>query len=154
MRLVLLLVSAGKWPTDLQKDASVCGKETIKERRSHHQDWLYRGNHAFRRRHDFLQRKQGCSDRSNENPAREYGKDGFRINAIIPGRIIIPGTKTVAREIIHLQMGLLKTGMLFTLHSLLCSLCSPLCTLRSPLCTLRSLQPCGAEQGTSAATER
>jgi 3-oxoacyl-[acyl-carrier protein] reductase len=45
--------------------------------------------------------------------AKEYGKKGFRINAIIPGGIITPGTKAVAKEITQLRLGLLKTGVLF-----------------------------------------
>jgi 3-oxoacyl-[acyl-carrier protein] reductase len=45
--------------------------------------------------------------------AKEYGKDGFRINAIIPGGIITPGTKAVAKEITQLRLGLLRTGVLF-----------------------------------------
>ncbi len=42
--------------------------------------------------------------------AKEYGKNGFRINAIVPGGIITPGTKAVAKEITQLRLGLLKTG--------------------------------------------
>ena len=45
--------------------------------------------------------------------AKEYGKDGFRINVIIPGGIITPGTKAVARQITQFRLGLLKTGVLF-----------------------------------------
>jgi NAD(P)-dependent dehydrogenase (short-subunit alcohol dehydrogenase family) len=45
--------------------------------------------------------------------AREYGKNDFRINAIIPGGIITPGTKAVAREVTQLQLSLLRTGVLF-----------------------------------------
>ena len=45
--------------------------------------------------------------------AKEYGKNGFRINVIIPGGIITPGTKAVAKEITQLRLGLLKTGVLF-----------------------------------------
>jgi 3-oxoacyl-[acyl-carrier protein] reductase len=46
--------------------------------------------------------------------AKEYGKDNFRINAIIPGGIITPGTKAVAKEITQLRLSLLKTGVLFS----------------------------------------
>jgi 3-oxoacyl-[acyl-carrier protein] reductase len=46
--------------------------------------------------------------------AREYGKYGFRINAIIPGGIITPGTKAVAREVTQLRLSLLRTGVLFS----------------------------------------
>jgi NAD(P)-dependent dehydrogenase (short-subunit alcohol dehydrogenase family) len=46
--------------------------------------------------------------------AKEYGKNGFRINAIIPGGIVTPGTKAVAKEITQLRLSLLKTGVLFS----------------------------------------
>jgi NAD(P)-dependent dehydrogenase (short-subunit alcohol dehydrogenase family) len=46
--------------------------------------------------------------------AKEYGKNGFRVNAIIPGGIITPGTKAVAREITQLRLSLLRTGVLFS----------------------------------------
>jgi NAD(P)-dependent dehydrogenase (short-subunit alcohol dehydrogenase family) len=46
--------------------------------------------------------------------AKEYGKNGFRINVIIPGGIITPGTKAVAKEITQLRLSLLKTGVLFS----------------------------------------
>jgi len=46
--------------------------------------------------------------------AKEYGKDGFRINAIIPGGIITPGIKAVAKEITQLKLGLLRTAVLFS----------------------------------------
>jgi NAD(P)-dependent dehydrogenase (short-subunit alcohol dehydrogenase family) len=46
--------------------------------------------------------------------AKEFGKNGFRINAIIPGGIITPGTKAVAKEITQLRLSLLKTGVLFS----------------------------------------
>jgi NAD(P)-dependent dehydrogenase (short-subunit alcohol dehydrogenase family) len=46
--------------------------------------------------------------------AKEYGKNGFRINVIIPGGIVTPGTKAVAREITQLRLSLIGTGMLFS----------------------------------------
>lgn len=46
--------------------------------------------------------------------AKEYGKDGFRVNAIVPGGIITPGTKAVAKEITQLRLSLLRTGVLFS----------------------------------------
>jgi NAD(P)-dependent dehydrogenase (short-subunit alcohol dehydrogenase family) len=46
--------------------------------------------------------------------AKEYGKNGFRINAIIPGGIITPGTKAVAKEVSQLRLSLLRTGVLFS----------------------------------------
>jgi NAD(P)-dependent dehydrogenase (short-subunit alcohol dehydrogenase family) len=45
--------------------------------------------------------------------AKEYGKHGFRINVIIPGGIVTPGTKAVAKEISQFKFGLLKTGLEF-----------------------------------------
>lgn len=48
--------------------------------------------------------------------AKEYGKYGFRINVILPGGIITPGTKAVAREISRLKIGLLKIGAQFKMR--------------------------------------
>ena len=46
--------------------------------------------------------------------AREYGKDGFRINAIVPGGIKMPGTERLRREaILKLKLDVIKTGMNF-----------------------------------------
>ena len=45
--------------------------------------------------------------------AKDYGKHGFRVNVIIPGGVITPGTKEVAKEITKLKVGLLKTGLEF-----------------------------------------
>ena len=45
--------------------------------------------------------------------AKEYGSDGFRINVLLPGGIVTPGTKAVAKEITQLKLGLLKTGLEF-----------------------------------------
>lgn len=42
--------------------------------------------------------------------AKEYGRRGFRINVIIPGGIVTPGTKAVAKEISQFKFSLLKTG--------------------------------------------
>jgi len=46
--------------------------------------------------------------------AKEHGKDRFRVNAIIPGGIVTPGTKAVAKEITQLRLSLLRTGLLFS----------------------------------------
>ena len=48
--------------------------------------------------------------------AKEYGKDGFRINVILPGGIITPGTKAVAKELLKFKIGLLKSGLEFKLR--------------------------------------
>jgi NAD(P)-dependent dehydrogenase (short-subunit alcohol dehydrogenase family) len=45
--------------------------------------------------------------------AKEHGKHGFRINAILPGGIITPGTKAVAKEVFRFKFDLLKTGVEF-----------------------------------------
>lgn len=42
--------------------------------------------------------------------AKEYGRRGFRINVILPGGIVTPGTKAVAKEISQFKFSLLKTG--------------------------------------------
>ena len=46
--------------------------------------------------------------------AKDYSRNGFRVNVLIPGGIITPGTKNVAREITKLRLGLLKTGYDFS----------------------------------------
>jgi 3-oxoacyl-[acyl-carrier protein] reductase len=45
--------------------------------------------------------------------AKDYGKTGFKINAIIPGGILTAGTKHVAKDILKLNLGLIKTGIDF-----------------------------------------
>jgi len=45
--------------------------------------------------------------------AKEHGKQGFRVNAIVPGGIITEGTKAVAKRFFQLPLGLLKTGIEF-----------------------------------------
>ncbi|MBM4466305.1 MAG: SDR family oxidoreductase [Chloroflexi bacterium] len=46
--------------------------------------------------------------------AKEHGKHGFRINAIVPGGIITPGTKSKAAQgIFRFDFGLIKTGLEF-----------------------------------------
>ena len=48
--------------------------------------------------------------------AKEYGKRGFRINVIIPGGIVTPGTKAVAKQITRFKFGVLETGVKFKLR--------------------------------------
>ena len=48
--------------------------------------------------------------------AKQYGKNGFRINVIIPGGITTPGTKAVAKELSRFKVGLLKTGAQFAMR--------------------------------------
>lgn len=45
--------------------------------------------------------------------AKEYGKHGFRINVIIPGGIVTPGTKDVAKELAKFKLDILKLGLDF-----------------------------------------
>jgi len=45
--------------------------------------------------------------------ANQYGRNGFRINVIIPGGIRTPGTTAVARDISRFNVGLVKTGVEF-----------------------------------------
>ena len=46
--------------------------------------------------------------------AKDYGKKGFRVNGLIPGGILTPGTKNVAKDITKLKFGLIKTGYDFS----------------------------------------
>jgi len=48
--------------------------------------------------------------------AKEYGRHGFRINAIIPGGIVTPGTKAVAKKLANFNTGLIKTGIEFKMR--------------------------------------
>ena len=48
--------------------------------------------------------------------AKQYGRNGFRINVIIPGGITTPGTKAVAKDISRFKVGLLKTGVQFAMR--------------------------------------
>ncbi len=43
--------------------------------------------------------------------AKDYGRDGFRINVLIPGGILTSGTKHAAKEILKLNFGVVKTGL-------------------------------------------
>ncbi len=45
--------------------------------------------------------------------AKEYGRRGFRVNAIVPGGILTQGVKNTAKEILHLNFGLIKSGIKF-----------------------------------------
>lgn len=45
--------------------------------------------------------------------AKDYGKEGFRVNAIIPGGIMTSGIKNAAKEILKLNFGLIKNGIDF-----------------------------------------
>ena len=45
--------------------------------------------------------------------AKEHGKHGFRINAVVPGGIITRGTKRAAKGIFRFNLGLIRTGIQF-----------------------------------------
>jgi len=45
--------------------------------------------------------------------AKEYGKYGFRINAVIPGGIMTRGVKTTAKQILKLKVDLIKSAAAF-----------------------------------------
>ena len=45
--------------------------------------------------------------------AKEHARHGFRVNAILPGGILTPGTKAAAREVLHFRFDLIKTGYEF-----------------------------------------
>ncbi len=45
--------------------------------------------------------------------AKEHACHGFRVNAILPGGIMTPGTKAAAKEVLHFRLDLIKTGYEF-----------------------------------------
>jgi NAD(P)-dependent dehydrogenase (short-subunit alcohol dehydrogenase family) len=45
--------------------------------------------------------------------AREYGRHGFRVNAVMPGGILTPGTKSAAMNVLHFKFDLIKSGLEF-----------------------------------------
>lgn len=45
--------------------------------------------------------------------AKEHGKHGFRVNAIVPGGIITHGTREAAKGVMHMHLDLVKTGIEF-----------------------------------------
>jgi len=45
--------------------------------------------------------------------ARDYGKKGFRVNVLLPGGIVTPGTKRAAEGILRMEFGLVKSGVEF-----------------------------------------
>lgn len=46
--------------------------------------------------------------------AKEYARHGFRVNAILPGGIMTPGTRAAAKQVLHFKFDLLKTGFDFS----------------------------------------
>ncbi len=45
--------------------------------------------------------------------AKEHGKDGFRVNAVVPGGIITKGTKAAAKGLLRFRFGLIRTAIDF-----------------------------------------
>jgi len=43
--------------------------------------------------------------------AAEYGRSGFRINALVPGGVITPGTKSMAKEVLKFNLGVVQSGI-------------------------------------------
>ena len=43
--------------------------------------------------------------------AAEYGRHGFRINALVPGGVLTPGTKSLAKEVLKLNIGIIQSGL-------------------------------------------
>ena len=45
--------------------------------------------------------------------AKEHARHGFRVNALLPGGVLTPGTRAAARQIFRFNFGLLKSGLQF-----------------------------------------
>jgi len=43
--------------------------------------------------------------------AAEYGRQGFRINALVPGGVLTPGTKNLAKEALKFNVGIIQSGL-------------------------------------------
>jgi NAD(P)-dependent dehydrogenase (short-subunit alcohol dehydrogenase family) len=49
--------------------------------------------------------------------ASEYGKHGFRINVLVPGGVFTPGAKSMAKEVLKLKLGVVKSGIEYTMRT-------------------------------------
>jgi 3-oxoacyl-[acyl-carrier protein] reductase len=49
--------------------------------------------------------------------ASEYGKHGFRINVLVPGGVLTPGTKSMAKEALKFKLGVVKSGIEYTMRT-------------------------------------
>jgi NAD(P)-dependent dehydrogenase (short-subunit alcohol dehydrogenase family) len=49
--------------------------------------------------------------------ASEYGKRGFRINVLVPGGIWTPGTRKVAKDVMKLKFGVIKSGIEYNMRT-------------------------------------
>jgi NAD(P)-dependent dehydrogenase (short-subunit alcohol dehydrogenase family) len=45
--------------------------------------------------------------------AKEHGKHGFRVNAILPGGVVTQGTRDAAKGVLRFDLGLVRTGLAF-----------------------------------------
>lgn len=57
--------------------------------------------------------------------ASEYGKNGFRINVLVPGGILTPGTKKLAKEALQFKFKVVKAGFEYNLRTPLGRLGTP-----------------------------
>jgi NAD(P)-dependent dehydrogenase (short-subunit alcohol dehydrogenase family) len=57
--------------------------------------------------------------------ASEYGKHGFRINALVPGGTWTKGTRNVARDLRKMKLGLVKAGVEYGIRTPLGRLADP-----------------------------
>ena len=49
--------------------------------------------------------------------ASEYGKNGFRVNVLVPGGVWTQGTKDLARDVVKFNFGVLKSGIEYRMRS-------------------------------------
>ena len=49
--------------------------------------------------------------------ASEYGRNGFRVNVLVPGGIWTQGTKKLAKEVMKLNFGVFKSGLEYRMRS-------------------------------------
>lgn len=49
--------------------------------------------------------------------ASEYGKHGFRINVLVPGGVLTPGTKSMAKEALRFKLGVVKSGIEYAMRT-------------------------------------
>ena len=49
--------------------------------------------------------------------ASEYGKNGFRVNVLVPGGVWTQGTKDLARDVLKFNFGVLKSGIEYRMRS-------------------------------------
>ena len=57
--------------------------------------------------------------------ASEYGKHGFRINVLVPGGTWTKGTRSVARDVMKMKFGLIKSGVEYGIRTPLGRLADP-----------------------------